>query len=104
MYVVIFRARLKQPEALYLETAERLRNLAMQSYGCLDFISMSEGDQEMTLSYWPDKLAIQRWRNDPEHVRAQAMGEQHWYADYRIQVAEVQRDYRHQGESNAFTE
>ncbi|TNC79993.1 MAG: antibiotic biosynthesis monooxygenase [Oleiphilus sp.] len=97
MYVVIFRAKVKHQGQDYQETAERMRELAMQNYRCLDFISMSEGDEELSLSYWPDAEAIQRWRQDPEHKKAQAMGEKYWYESYQIEVSEVKRHYRSKG-------
>lgn len=94
MYVVIFRAKIKEFDAEYSATAERMRELAFNEFGCMDFVSMSEGDNELTLSYWPDEDNIQRWRAHPEHRQAQLMGSQKWYASYSVEVAKVERAYR----------
>ena len=94
MYVVIFRARIKQLDAEYSATAERMRELAMREFGCVDFVSMSEGDDELTLSYWPDEDSIRRWRAHPEHREAQQKGMEKWYSRYSVEVTEVKRAYK----------
>jgi heme-degrading monooxygenase HmoA len=93
MYVVIFRAKAKALDADYLETAARLRDLAIKQFGCLDFVSVAEGDQEITLSYWPDEESIKRWKAHAEHLRAQELGREKWYAAYAVQIAEIRREY-----------
>ncbi|WP_245662856.1 hypothetical protein [Endozoicomonas arenosclerae] len=50
MYAVIFRATIKQLDQEYSETAERMRNLALNEYGCIEFIASTEGDQELAIS------------------------------------------------------
>lgn len=96
MYVVIFKAILTdyQPqnpaEPEYASTAQQLRELAFSKYGCLDFVSSCEGNQELTLSYWPSLEHIARWKSDPTHQSAQQWGRQYWYHEYSIQVAEIQ--------------
>ena len=37
--------------------------------------------------------ALAAWRNHPEHLPAQAKWRSCWFADYRIQVCDVVRDY-----------
>lgn len=95
MYAVIFKATLKQPDDAYTQTAARLRELARQKYGCVEFISLQEGNQEIAISYWQNLQDIQAWKAAPEHVRAQALGKSHWYHAYSVQVVEVVRDYHH---------
>ncbi len=93
MYVVIFRARVRAFDAEYFRTAARMRELAMSQFGCLDFQGVTEGDSEITLSYWPDEAAIRAWRAHPEHLLAQQAGRDRWYASYTVQVAAVTREY-----------
>jgi heme-degrading monooxygenase HmoA len=94
MLVVIFRARVRQFDDEYSKVAARMRELAIRQCGCLEFHSLTEGDQEVALSYWPDEASIRAWRNHPEHVRAQQLGRDRWYESYSVQVAEVAREYR----------
>jgi heme-degrading monooxygenase HmoA len=92
--VVIFRARLAQPDAGYAVAAARMRELAFAEFGCLGFHAVTEGSEEIALSYWPDEDSIRRWREHPEHRLAQQAGRERWYASWSVQVAQVCREYR----------
>ena len=94
MYVVIFRAKSARLDADYEKTTARLRALAFESFGCIDFVSMNEGDDEITLSYWNDEDSIRKWKAHAEHVLAQQRGREQWYESYTVQVAEIRREYR----------
>ncbi len=94
MYVVIFRAKARQLDAEYGQLAGRLRELALAQFGCLDFCAATEGDQEIALSYWPDEASIRAWKQHADHLAAQQMGRERWYAAYSVEVAEVKRAYR----------
>jgi heme-degrading monooxygenase HmoA len=93
MLVVIFRATIAKLDAEYSTTAQRLRELAISEFGCLAFHSAAEGNEEITLSYWPDEDGIRRWRGHPEHVAAQKLGRERWYQTYSVEVARVERAY-----------
>ena len=93
MFAVIFTATIKQQDDEYLVTAERMRQIAMRDYGCLEFIASTEGDLEIAISYWPNLEAIRQWRQNAEHLKAQALGKSKWYGDYHVQVVEVVREY-----------
>lgn len=97
MFVVIFRAKVKRLDTEYAAMAQRMRELAFKEFGCMDFVSLSEGDEEITLSYWPDEDSIRRWRLHPEHMRAQQLGKEKWYASYSVEVATIQRSYQTMG-------
>ncbi|WP_422138380.1 antibiotic biosynthesis monooxygenase family protein [Endozoicomonas sp. ALC020] len=94
MYAVIFRATVKQLDQEYLELAQRMRELALDEYGCIEFIASTEGDQELAISYWPDKNSIHAWKNNPEHLIAQKKGKALWYLDYQVEIVEVLHKYR----------
>jgi heme-degrading monooxygenase HmoA len=47
----------------------------------------------LSLSYWRDEAALAAWRRDPEHIKGMAAGKRDVFADYRIVVAAVERDY-----------
>ena len=94
MYVVIFRAKAGNVDAAYGKTAARLKELAFESFGCLDFVFATEGDQEIALSYWRDEESIKKWKAHSEHVLAQELGRTKWYTSYLVQVAEIKREYQ----------
>lgn len=94
VFVVIFRARVRQLDDEYAQVAARMRELAIAEFGCLEFHAVSEGLDEVALSYWPDEDSISRWRRHPEHVLAQQAGRERWYESYSVQVARVTRQYR----------
>ncbi len=95
MYVVIFRATARALDAEYARTAARVRELALREHGCLEFVSVSEGDREIALSYWPDEERIRAWKQHADHAMAQELGQERWYSSYRVDVARVERSYRY---------
>ena len=95
MFVVIFRAQAKALDAEYSAMAAQMRELALTRFGCLDFTAVTEGDQEVALSYWPDEASIRAWKQHTDHLLAQQLGRERWYARYSVEVAEVKRHYRH---------
>ena len=94
MYVVIFRAQIRKLDSQYTKTAARMRELALTEFGCVEFQAVTEGDQEIALSYWPDEASIRAWKMHPEHLQAQKMGAELWYESHSVQVAEINREYR----------
>lgn len=54
MFVVIFRARVAQLDEAYAVTANALRNMALRDHACLEFHAVTEGEEEVALSYWSD--------------------------------------------------
>ena len=95
MFVVIFRAKVKNLDSEYAVVAARMRELALNQFDCLEFHAVSEGANEVALSYWPDEASIRAWKNHAEHVLAQQLGRERWYESYSVQVAQVIREYRH---------
>jgi len=93
MYAVIFKATIDQLDETYSDLAGQLRETAISDYGCLDFISLTEGDREIAISYWPDMDAIRRWKQDALHLKAQSLGRQTWYKHYSVEIAEIKRHY-----------
>lgn len=94
MYVVIFRARVRMLDAEYSSVAQRMRELAIEQFGCIEFHSVTEGGEEVSLSYWPSEENIRAWKSHPEHLLAQQAGRERWYQSYTVQVAQVEREYR----------
>lgn len=93
MYAVIFKARVAQLDDEYGPMATRLRNLALDQYGCREFVSATEGDFEIALSYWESEEQIRAWKQNAEHLVAQAFGRSKWYKAYSVQVVQILREY-----------
>jgi heme-degrading monooxygenase HmoA len=93
MYAVIFKAQINAIDATHAELAKRMRDLAVNEYGCLGFTSVTEGDREIALSYWQSEEQIARWKQDSEHLAAQALGRSTWYKSWQVQIVQVIREY-----------
>jgi len=57
------------------------------------FESVTSPGKFVSLSFWRDEAALQAWRNRQSHRAAQARGRGGVFADYRLRVASVIRDY-----------
>ena len=57
------------------------------------FESLTEPGKILSLSFFRDEAAVAAWRNTIEHRAAQAAGREAIFADYRLRIAEVIRDY-----------
>ena len=93
MYAVIFRAEINQLDQRYSEMAKQMRELAITKYGCTEFTSVTEGTQEIAISYWKNQEQIKQWKQDARHLVAQELGQAKWYKSYKVQVVEIKREY-----------
>ena len=57
------------------------------------FESLTEPGKILSLSFFRDEVAVQAWRARNEHRLAQAKGRREIFANYRLRVASVVRDY-----------
>lgn len=57
------------------------------------FESVTTKGKYLSLSFWRDEQAVRAWRNLEGHRAAQAKGRGGVFADYRLRVAPVIRDY-----------
>jgi heme-degrading monooxygenase HmoA len=80
----------------YLRLAASLRAEVEKIDGFLSverFESLYEEGKLLSLQFWRDDAAIVTWRRHLEHRRAQAYGRDGLFADYRLRIAQVVRDY-----------
>ncbi|MEY8828116.1 antibiotic biosynthesis monooxygenase [Sedimentitalea sp. XS_ASV28] len=80
----------------YLDIAADMRPLAEQVDGFISverFQSLTNPGKLLSLSLFRDEAAVQEWRRLDQHRRAQAKGRGGVFADYRLRVAHVIRDY-----------
>ncbi len=80
----------------YLAIAASLRDELQRIDGFVSverFLSITEPGKMLSLSFWRDEAAVARWRNQVHHRESQAEGRAGIFADYRLRVASVLRDY-----------
>ncbi|WP_309643628.1 antibiotic biosynthesis monooxygenase [Phenylobacterium sp.] len=80
----------------YLDIAAGLRPLLDDIDGFISierFESLSTPGKVLSLSFWRDEAAVAAWRRLEAHRSAQAAGRAAVFADYRLRVASVLRDY-----------
>lgn len=81
---------------VYLDIAAELKPRLEDIDGFLSierFESLSMPGKILSLSFWRDEKAVACWRNLPEHRAAQRAGREGVFADYRLRVTHVLRDY-----------
>lgn len=97
MIAVIFEVQPKSDKYdEYLCIAAQLKPLLQSIDGFISierFASMAVDGKILSLSFWRDEAAVKQWRNLKAHRAAQAKGRDQIFADYRIRIAEVARDY-----------
>ena len=57
------------------------------------FQSLSDPEKLLSLSFWRDEEAVKNWRNHSKHREIQTKGRAGIFANYRLRVATVIRDY-----------
>jgi heme-degrading monooxygenase HmoA len=80
----------------YLDIAAALRPELEAIDGFISverFESLSAPGKLLSLSFWRDEAAVAAWRNLNAHRGAQGRGRAGVFADYRLRVAGVIRDY-----------
>ncbi|ASM74231.1 MULTISPECIES: antibiotic biosynthesis monooxygenase family protein [Roseobacteraceae] len=80
----------------YLDIAAAMRPLVNEVEGFLGverFESLTTPGKLLSLSFFEDEAAVERWRTLTAHRGAQAKGRGGVFADYRLRVAHVIRDY-----------
>ncbi len=93
-YAVIFTSTRTEGDHGYVDQAARMVELAKEQPGFLGLDSVRDAaGKGITVSYWSSEGAIRDWKAQAEHRVAQAQGREHWYADYTVQIAKVERAY-----------
>lgn len=80
----------------YLDAAAALRPLLEGLDGFISierFESLTTPGKVLSLSFWHDEAAVAAWRENSRHRAAQEAGRAGIFADYRLRIAEVIRDY-----------
>jgi heme-degrading monooxygenase HmoA len=80
----------------YLDLAAGLRPMLEKIDGFISverFESLMQPGKILSLSFWRDEEAVAAWRALSAHRAAQSRGRNEHFADYRLRVAGVIRDY-----------
>ncbi len=80
----------------YLGLAAELKPLLQEIDGFISverFQSLTEPSKLLSISFWRDEDAVRRWRELEAHRGMQRRGRNGVFADYRLRVASVLRDY-----------
>jgi heme-degrading monooxygenase HmoA len=80
----------------YLAFAAWLRDDLARIDGFLSverFQSLAEPTKLLSLSFWRDEQAVTAWRTQGYHRESQVRGRAGLFANYRLRVASVLRDY-----------
>jgi heme-degrading monooxygenase HmoA len=97
MMAVIFEVEPREGQMqTYMDAAAALRPLLEQIDGFMSierFQSLTQPGKLLSLSFWRDEAAVAQWRNLEAHRRTQHLGRTVAFADYRLRVASVVRDY-----------
>jgi heme-degrading monooxygenase HmoA len=93
--VVVFRARVRPNLGKdYEETDARMAELAAKMPGFVSYRTFTSGDgEELAVVEFESHETVAAWREHPEHREAQRLGRERWFAEYRITVCDVARDY-----------
>lgn len=97
MIAVIFEVEIAEGrKADYLDIAAELKPLLEQIDGFISverFQSLTQEGKLLSLSFFRDEKAVAEWRTVAEHRAAQSRGRTGIFANYRLRVASVLRDY-----------
>lgn len=97
MIAVIFEVEIAEGrKADYLDIAAELKPLLEQIDGFISverFQSLTQEGKLLSLSFFRDEAAVAEWRALAEHRAAQSRGRAGIFANYRLRVASVLRDY-----------
>ena len=97
MIAVIFEV-MPHPDrkTAYLDMAAEMRPLVDEVEGFISverFQSLTNPDKLLSLSFFEDEAAIDRWRMLAAHRKAQSAGRKGMFTDYHLRIAHVIRDY-----------
>lgn len=91
-YAVIFTSIASEDTAGYESMAEQMLDLVKMQPGYLGHES-ARNSIGITVSYWDSLEAIKNWKAVSEHLVAQQLGRDKWYAAFKTRISLVERDY-----------
>lgn len=97
MIAVIFEVKITEGRKDdYLDIAAQMRPMLEQIEGFISverFQSLTDPAKLLSLSFFEDEAAVERWRTLSQHRGAQTKGRDGIFADYHLRIAGVIRNY-----------
>lgn len=97
MIVVVFEVEIRNEVGQrYFDLAAELRPELEKIDGFISverFESLATPGRYVSLSFWRDEEAVAQWRAHQGHQVAQTLGKREIFADFRISVGEIVRQY-----------
>ena len=96
MLITVFRSRLRPGvRDEYVALVERMNELAKTMPGYISHKGFFADDGErVTVVEFEHEEGLRAWRTNPEHIAAQKLARQKYYAEYHIQVCALDRESR----------
>ncbi|MBS9780458.1 MAG: antibiotic biosynthesis monooxygenase [Moraxellaceae bacterium] len=91
-YACIFTSIRTDGDNGYGVVGERMLELAHKQKGFLG-VESARNEVGITVSYWQDLASIKAWKQHAEHIEAQRLGKEQWYAEFKVRIAKVEREY-----------
>ena len=91
-YAVIFTTKMTDNLENYIETAQKMEDLAKLQKGYLG-IESARSEIGITVSYWQKLDDITNWKNNIEHTEVRNLGREKWYKQYQLRICKVEREY-----------
>jgi heme-degrading monooxygenase HmoA len=93
-WVVVFTAQRRNADPEYEAMVARMFELATTQPGFLGIEAAHDAEGfGVTAVYYTDEASILAWKANAEHLTAQKLGKERWYAHYEVRVARVERAY-----------
>lgn len=91
-YAVIFTSIINELDEEYHAMSRKMLELAQDVEGFLGYEN-ALGEIGISVSYWRDLDAIQKWKSMTGHKIAKGKGIGKWYKKYKVRISKVERDY-----------
>lgn len=92
-YAVIFTNQLRDDADGYDAMKDLMAELSARQPGYLGMMSVREGVEGITVSYWESEEAIAQWKANADHAIAQQKGRDQYYQNFQLQICRVERAY-----------
>lgn len=94
MVMAIFRSRLRgEGSAEFQELAARMLETARSMPGFLSYkVYVADDGERCSVIEFDSPEHLRDWRDHPDHVEAQRIGRERYYAEYSLHVGEPARE------------
>lgn len=93
-YAVIFTSKKATNDVGYEAMAQQMLDLSRQQKGFIGVESVRDVEGNgITISYWKTKEDIVAWKNNSIHLKAQKLGREQWYENYKVRICKVEGEY-----------